>query len=111
MAGTAKQKVRRGERFRMRGSRLSDIAAGAPGGDRKFGVAGSFNSSPYNGSSNFKLESKGMLTYKFQQLSGFSVGQITRESRVTETYYASFGFPRDIQMTSEGRTDRTNPGH
>jgi hypothetical protein len=31
-------------------------------GDRGFGVAGSFNSRPYNSGSDFKLESKGMLT-------------------------------------------------
>jgi hypothetical protein len=48
--------VRRGERFRIRGSRLSCIAAGAPGGDREFGIAGSFNSRPFNPGSNFKLE-------------------------------------------------------
>jgi hypothetical protein len=32
--------------FRLRGSRLSYITAGAPGGDREFGVAGSLNSGP-----------------------------------------------------------------
>jgi hypothetical protein len=31
-------------------------------GDREFGVAGSFNSRPFNSGSDFKLEFKGMLT-------------------------------------------------
>jgi hypothetical protein len=44
MAGTAKQNVRSGERFRIRGSELGFITAGAPGADREFSVAASSNS-------------------------------------------------------------------
>jgi hypothetical protein len=46
----------------IRGSRLSYIAAGAPGGGREFGVAGSFNFRPFNSGSELKLEFNGMLT-------------------------------------------------
>jgi hypothetical protein len=49
-------------KFRTRGSRLSYIATWSPGGDRKVGIADSFNFSPFNTSSEFKLEFNGMLT-------------------------------------------------
>jgi hypothetical protein len=56
MAGTAKLYVRRGELFRIRGSRLSYTPDRTPGRDRKFGVAGSFNTSQFNIGSDFKNE-------------------------------------------------------
>jgi hypothetical protein len=49
-------------RFRIRGSRLICIAAGSPGGDREFSVAGSFNSRPFDSGSDLKLKFNGALT-------------------------------------------------
>jgi hypothetical protein len=49
-------------RFRIRGSRLSYIAAGSPGGDREVSVAGSFNTHPVNSGSDLKLIFNGLLT-------------------------------------------------
>jgi hypothetical protein len=65
MAGTEKWNVRRGGTFRIRGSKLTCVTAGAPGGDRELGAAGSFNSRPFNSGSDFKPEFNGMFTKNF----------------------------------------------
>jgi hypothetical protein len=48
-------------RFGIRGSRLSYVAAGSPGGVREFSVAGSFNSRPFDSGSDLKLKFNGVF--------------------------------------------------